>query len=48
MNPPTRVQIVELGLGDGVVDIHGWYHQLARFAELVQSVHARHALFYYT
>ncbi len=38
------VEIVELGLGDRVVDVHSRHRQFARLGQLVQPVHARHAL----
>lgn len=40
----AAVQVVELGLGDGVVDVHGGHEQLAGPGQLVEAVHAGHAL----
>jgi hypothetical protein len=38
---PAAVQVVELGLGHGVVDVEGGEQQLALLHHLVQAVHAR-------
>ena len=38
----AAVQVVELLLGDRVVDVHGWNTQLPRLRELVQPVDPTH------
>ena len=43
---PARVQVVEFGLGDGIVDVHGRNRQFPRFGQLIESVDARDALFH--
>lgn len=35
---PAAVEVVELGLGDGVVDVDGWEEELAFLLELVEPV----------
>ena len=36
----AAVEVVELGFGDGVVDVDGGHEQLAGFEHLVEAMHA--------
>ena len=44
---PAGVEVVVLCLDDAVVDVHGGNEQLVGLAELVEAVHARHALLHH-
>ena len=41
----AAVEVVELGLGDAVVDVEGWDEEFAGFGELVETVDARGGFF---
>ena len=42
------VEVVVLGLDNAVVHVHGGHGELAGLAQLIETVHPRHALFYDT
>lgn len=40
----TRIKIVEFGLGNGIIYVHGWHSKFARLGQLVQTVYPGNAL----
>ena len=45
---PAAVEVVELGLGHRVVDVHSWHGQLLLLAQLIETVDASHRLLHNT